>query len=121
LRLASFKLNAREARARVLPAEDARGRPFEGPGIDLVGDAAREALALATPMTRWLEEREAGVVLRSLSVDLRTLRVLVTLEAQPKPRVLRVDAPASAELVDRAAPLIAYLAGAAGASLARRP
>jgi hypothetical protein len=119
-KLASFKLNAREVRVRIVPAQDARGCPFEGPGVDLVGEAARQAIAHAAPIRRWLESREPGVVLRSVSIDLRSRRVLVTIEGGPKPRVLRIDAPASAELVDCARPLVEHLERAAAAALARR-
>ena len=105
---------------RVVPEEDARGCAFEGPGVDLVGDAAREAMMHAAPIVRWLEEREPGVVLRSISMDLRTGRVLATLDATPKPRVLRIDAPASAVLVECASPLLEYLGHAVRGPLERR-
>jgi hypothetical protein len=79
------------------------GCAFAGPGVDLRGGDAESAIAASAPIARWLEAREPGVRLRSLSVNLRTMRVLVTLETGDKPRVLRFDPPQSAELVALAA------------------
>jgi hypothetical protein len=95
--------------------------PFEGPGIDLRGDEARAILAEAKPILAWLEAREPGIVLRSLSMDLVRLRVLVTLEQEgDRPRVLRFDPPSANELVDAAGPLIVKLGVAAAKVLERR-
>jgi hypothetical protein len=96
--------------------------PFEGPGVDLYGDEARAIFDEAKPIVAWLEAREPGIVLRSLSMDLGRLRVLVTVEQEgDRPRVLRFDPPSANELVDAAAPLIAKLGEAAATVLARRP
>jgi hypothetical protein len=110
LRLASFKLLVSQERARIVPATNDAGGAFVGPGVDLVGERARAAIALAQPMLEWLDAREPGVRVRSLSADLASGRVLVTVDdGGERPRVLRIDAPSSAELLDRAAPLVAFL------------
>jgi hypothetical protein len=115
-RVARFKLHVREEHARIVPAA-----PFVGPGVDLRGDEARAAIARAAPLVEWLHAREPGVHVRSLSVDLATGRVLVTIDDGPaRPRVVRVDAPQSAELLDAAAPLVAWLADVAAAKIAAR-
>jgi len=116
-RLASFKLHFREEHARVVPAA-----PFAGPGVDLRGDQAREALARAAPIVLWLDAREPGVRVRSLSIDLRSVRVLVTIDddGAPRPRVVRVDPPASGEILSAAAPLVEFLADLAATKIAAR-
>lgn len=74
---------------------------FTGPGVDLRGDEAERILALAKPMIAWLEAREPGIVMRSLSVDRTRQRVLVTLEQEgDRPRALRFDPPSATELID---------------------
>ena len=82
-----------------MPERGLDGCAFAGPGVDLRGDDAERAIAASAPLVRWLDAREPGIRLRSLSVDFRTLRVLVTLETGDKPRVLRFDPPQSSELV----------------------
>ena len=123
LAVASFKLQLAEGRARLVPARDASGCAFVGPGVDLVGGEALEAFALAEPLLAWLRAREP-VQVRSLSVDVGRRRVLVTVETGSRPRVVRVDAendPAgSEELVRLAAPVMAFLGRAAADKLARR-
>jgi hypothetical protein len=55
-------------------------------------------------------------------MDLRTMRVLVTIQGEgERPRVVRVDPPASGELVDAAADVIGYLTARAAEKLAARP
>jgi hypothetical protein len=124
LPLASFKLQIAERRARIVPALDASGGPFAGPGVDLVGDEAAATFVLATPILAWLEAREP-VRVRSLSLDVVRRRLLVTVEAQPRPRVVKidpgVDPGASAELLALAAPLIRHLGEIAAVKLAARP
>jgi hypothetical protein len=107
LTLASYKLQFHEDHVRAVPARDEAGCPFAGPGVDVRGDEAQAILALATPFRAWLEAREPGVTLRSLSVDLASQRVLITLEpiAEQRPRVVRIDPPHSDELLAAAAPL----------------
>ena len=78
---------------------------FAGPGVDLRGEDAERIIALAKPMIAWLEAREPGIVMRSLSVDHEKARVLVTLEPSPaldetRPRALRFDPPSSTEIID---------------------
>jgi hypothetical protein len=125
LPVASFKLQIAEGRARVLPARDASGCPFAGPGVDLVGADAREAFALAAPVLAWLEAREP-VRVRSLSLDVARGRLLVTLEAEGggRPRVVKIDpgidAGSSAEIVALAAPLLRRLGELAAAKIASR-
>jgi hypothetical protein len=123
LPVASFKLQLAERRVRILPERDASGRAFAGPGVDLVGDDTAEAFALAAPLLAWLEAREP-VRVRSLSLDVRRGRLLATVEASPRPRVVKIDpgldAGASAELVALAAPLIRRLGEIAAIKLASR-
>ena len=121
LPLASYKLRFHEQHVRALPAEGDDGCPFAGPGVDLRGEAAREIFALAAPMRAWLEAREPGIVLRSISVDRRRPRVLVTLDnAGERPRVLRFDPPYASELVEAAAGLERRLGEACAAAVRAR-
>ena len=54
-------------------------------------------------------------------MDLTTGRVLVTIDdGAARPRVVRVDAPASAELVEAAADVVRFLSERAAAKLAAR-
>lgn len=119
--LASYKLRFFDRHVRAVPTHDNAGCPFAGPGVDLRGEAADAVLALAAPLRAWLEAREPGIVLRSLSVDVAKLRVLVTLE-QPgdRPRVLRFDPPSSTALLEQGNPLATEIERACRAALARR-
>ncbi len=127
LPIASFKLQLTERRARIVPARDASGCAFAGPGVDVVGDDTAPLFALAAPIRAWLEAREP-VRIRSLSLDVARGRLLVTLEADPglggRPRVVqidpRVDAGASAELLRLASPLLRRLGEVAREKLAAR-
>jgi hypothetical protein len=123
LPLASFKLQLAERRVRILPAQDASGCPFAGPGVDLVGDDTAEAFALAAPLLAWLEAREP-VRVRSLSLDVLRRRLLVTVEAEPRPRVVKIDPGldpgSSTELLALAAPLLRRLGEVAAIKLASR-
>ncbi len=108
---------------RALPARDEAGCPFAGPGVDLRGAEALSILALAAPFRLWLEAREPGVTLRSLSVDLASHRVLITLEPmtpEQRPRVVRVDPPHSQELLSSTKALEAALGNACVEKLRRR-
>ncbi|MBX3185422.1 MAG: hypothetical protein KF819_00340 [Labilithrix sp.] len=123
LELASYKLRFHEGHVRAVPSRDEAGCLFEGPGVDLRGDDARSVLDLADGVRRWLEAREPGITLRSMSVDLRAPRVLVTLEAleaSERPRVLRFDPPYAQELVAAAAELEAQIAVLCARALRRR-
>ena len=122
MRIASFKLRFHETHVRILPAE------FDGPGVDVHGDAARACFELAQPMIEWLLQREPSVKLRAMSVDLKTRRVLVSFEdahavatRKIAPIVLRVEPPESSELIDRAGPLVLRLQTLAAEAIARRP
>ena len=111
--LASFKLRFVAQHVRVVPSADPRGCPFGGPGVDLFGEAALEAFALARPLLGWIEAREP-VAMRTLGVDLRKRRFLGTVESPgDRPRVIaideRSDPAAVAALIDLAAPLVARL------------
>ncbi len=130
LPIASFKLQFAERRVRIVPAADASGCPFTGPGVDLVLHEAEAVLALARPLLAWLEAREP-VRVRSLSLDVRRRRLLVTLEVGPgaegRPRVLKIDPGVDAgsrsssdELVGLAGPLLRHLGEVAVSKLAAR-
>lgn len=121
LSLASFKLRFHDVRVRAVPSKDERGCAFAGPGVDLIGDEARAAFALCGPILAWFDAREPGVNVRSLSCDLASGRVLATLDAaEGRPRVVRVDAPLSDEIVLHAAPLLAHLGVAVRDKLRQR-
>src|SRR6476646_6576336 len=122
MRLASFKLRFHETHVRILPAD------FDGPGVDVHGDAARACFELAKPVIEWLLQREPSVKLRAMSVDLGTRRVLASFEdahavatRKAAPIVLRVEPPESSELIDRAGPLVERLETLAAEAIARRP
>lgn len=111
---------------RAVPLRDEAGCPFSGPGVDLRGEAARAILddaALIRPIRDWLEAREPGVVLRSVSVDLAARRVLVTLEpmtTEQRPRVVRIDPPNAEELLGAASALESAIAALSALQLRRR-
>jgi hypothetical protein len=122
--LASFKLRFHEVHVRVVPSVDPAGRPFAGPGVDLRGAEAEAVLDLAAPLRAWIDAREPGAALRSLSVDMKRGRVLLTLASitpiDPRPRVVRFDPPHSEELLASAPRLLAALASASLAKLRAR-
>jgi hypothetical protein len=123
LPLASYKLRFHDGHVRAVPARDEAGCPFAGPGVDLRGHDAQAILALAGPYRAWLSAREPGVTLRSLSVDLASRRVLVTLDpmtSEQRPRVVRIDAPHSEELIAGSTDLEAALGEACTAKLRLR-
>ena len=94
---------------------------FDGPGVDLRGEEAERIFALARPMIAWLEAREPGIVMRSLSVDRTKQRVLVTLEQEDdRPRALRFDPPSANELIDAGAEAERVLAALAAIKIAKR-
>ena len=68
LPLTSYKIRFHDAQVRAVPASDASGAPFVGPGVDLRGADAIAAVEAARPVIAWLDAREPGVVVRSLSV-----------------------------------------------------
>lgn len=117
----SFKLRFHDEHVRVMPSG------FDGPGVDVRGERAREVFRLAAPVVDWLLARQPSVTLRALSMDLASRRVLVSFEDAhatqargPRPMVLRIDPPESEELVERAGPLLARLAALAAEAIAKR-
>ena len=123
LPLASYKLRFHEDHVRAVPARDEAGCPFAGPGVDLRGAEALAILALAGPFRLWLDAREPGVTLRSLSVDVAARRVLITLEpmtADQRPRVVRIESPHSEELLEAARALEMALGQACVTKLRQR-
>jgi len=121
MKLASFKLRFHETHVRIMPLD------FDGPGVDVHGDAARACFDLAKPMIEWLLQREPSVKLRAMSVDLVKRRVLVSFEdahavaSVIRPMVLRIEPPESSELIDKAGPLLSRLETLAKDAIARRP
>ena len=122
--IASFKLRFFAQHVRVVPSTDARGCAFAGPGVDLFGEGAREAFALAAPILAWLDAREP-VTMRTLGIDLQRRRFLGTAEDPgSRPRVIVIDGrtePASvAALLGLAEPLVARLGELAAERLEAR-
>ncbi len=71
--------------------------------MDLRGERARAVIAAARPLLAWLEEREPGVIVRSISVKTDGPRVLVSVDPSmpdldPRPRALRFEPPFADEL-----------------------
>jgi hypothetical protein len=115
LSVKSFKLRFEDVHVRIVP------RGFDGPGVDLRGPEALDAFVQARPMVEWLEAREPGMKIRSLSADLDAQRVLVTFHAGAgRPIVVRVDAPESVDLLGRADGLVRFLAERASEAIAKR-
>lgn len=127
MQIRSFKLRARDHHVRVVPATDHEGCPFSGPGVDLRGERAGQALEAARPLFAALAAFEPGVVIRSLSFDLERGRLLATLEpttpeSDARPRVVRIDGgPALQTLLPLAASLATSLSDIATPVLAARP
>jgi hypothetical protein len=137
VRLRSFKLRFADTHVRIVPATDARGCPFSGPGVDLRGEAAARALALGEPLVTLLAEVEPGVVVRAVAVDLERPRVTATLSPlargggagapgrrapEERARVVRLDEGAVLErLIEASGTLCEHLAAAAAEALSRRP
>ena len=123
LPLASYKIRLFDARVRALPERDATGAPFVGPGVDLLGADAVGAIEAARPVIAWLDAREPGVEVRSISVKTSGPRVLVSLAplgAAPRPRAMRFDPPYANELRDAAREAERVIGEACTRMLARR-
>ncbi|MDI1451080.1 hypothetical protein [Polyangium sp. 6x1] len=125
MQIRSFKLRVADRHVRVVPKTDAEGCPFSGPGVDLRGERAAEALAAAAPLFEALASFEPGVVIRSLSFDFERERLLATLDpttpgADPRPRVVRIDGPPLRSLLPLAVALAGSLADLAKPVLAAR-
>jgi hypothetical protein len=98
--LISYKIRYHDRHVRAVPSEGLDGAPFTGPGIDLRGTDADAVIEASRPMIAWLEVREPGVVVRSISMKLSPPRALVSLAATPRPRALRFDGLFAEELRD---------------------
>lgn len=107
-----------------MPRTDAQGCPFGGPGVDLRGDDARAIIAAAAPVVRWLDEREPGVRVRSISIRVSPPRALVSCASitpsDPRPRALRFEPPFAEELRAAARGAEALIEEACRRALARR-
>jgi hypothetical protein len=103
LPLASYKIRLVDVHVRAVPARTADGATFVGPGVDLRGEEASVVIRAAQPILAWLDAREPGVVVRSISVRTEGPRVLVSLAPagiDPRPRAMRFDHPSADELRD---------------------
>lgn len=107
-----------------MPKIGVDGCPFGGPGVDLVGDDADEALSAAEALLAVLRELEPGASVRSVSVDLESRRLLGTLapaREEVRPRAFRIDSGAVLErALEASGHIEAVLAGRARAALERR-
>lgn len=124
LELASYKIRIRERHVRAVPRTDADGSPFGGPGVDVRGAEADAILTAAAPITRWLDALEPGVAVRSISVRLSPLRVLVSVDSittlDPRPRALRFEPPFADEIRSAGAAAETLIVLACVAALERR-
>ncbi|MBX3207842.1 MAG: hypothetical protein KF764_22540 [Labilithrix sp.] len=123
LPLASYKLRVVDTHVRAVPLRAADGAAFDGPGVDLRGADARAAIAAARPLLAWLDAREPGVVVRSISVRVAGPRVLVSLApagADPRPRAVRFDPPWADEIRDAGREAERVIGEACARALARR-
>lgn len=124
LPLASYKIRMVDTHVRAVPRVDLDGVAFVGPGIDLRGAEAELVIRAAQPIIVWLDAREPGVRVRSISLRTDGPRVLASLESlgsiDPRPRAVRFDPPYSIELRDAAALAERLIGEAAERMLARR-
>lgn len=120
--LASFKLRPHDAHVRVVLAESPEGGAFEGPGVDLRGPSAQEVFELCEPVFSWLLVHAPRATVRSVSFDMRSRRVLATLDVpgSDKPAVLRVEGEESAELFAAARAALPRMLALSALALARR-
>lgn len=125
LPLASYKIRIADGHVRAVPALALDGTPFVDAGVDLRGADAVAIIDAARPMVAWLDAREPGVVVRSISVRTKEPRVLVSLApiqptADARPRALRFDPPHANELVDAGRDAERLIADGCSRALARR-
>ncbi len=121
--LASYKIRFADVHVRAVPACDLAGAPFVGPGVDLRGADAVAAIEVARPVIAWLDAREPGVQIRSMSVKTAGPRVLVSLAPlgiDPRPRALRFEPPFADELREAAREAERVIGEACARMLARR-
>lgn len=123
-----FKLRIWDRHVHAVAATDPEGEPFDGPGVDLRGEAADRAFEAAQPLWDLLHQLEPGIRVRSLSLHLERPRLLATLEpttpeADDRPRVIRLDSSsgwAMEAAIEAAGPVTAYLETRAAEALRRR-
>lgn len=123
LPLASYKIRLQDGHVRAVPALATDGSAFSGPGVDLRGADATAAIEAAKPVIEWLDAREPGVKVRSISVRVEGPRVLVSLEPlgnDPRPRAMRFDPPYANELRDAARAAERLIGQACVKALAKR-
>jgi hypothetical protein len=118
--VASVKIRLRDGHIRVVPGRGLDGCPFGGPGVDLFDDDAARVIAAAAPLLAGLATLEPGVLVRSISVDFGRSRVLATLEAEPKARVVHVTGPLPERWLEAASELVPVLEAAVEKALLRR-
>ncbi|MBL9107930.1 MAG: hypothetical protein JNM74_01615 [Myxococcales bacterium] len=124
--LRSWKALFDERRVRVVPRTVGPGVPFEGPGVDVLGDEAAGLFFHLRPIVEWFEGHEAGQVLRSVSFDLDKRRFLATLRpvdgrAGKSVVPCRIDEGSAPELFDLGHLVGPAIARAASIVLLRRP
>jgi hypothetical protein len=118
--LISYKIRYHDRHVRAVPAEGLDGAPFTAPGVDLRGPEADAVIEASRPMLAWLEAREPGVVVRSISMKMDPPRALVSVEATPRPRALRFDGLFAEELREAGRAAEARLLEACRLALTRR-
>ena len=122
--LRSWKAHFDERRLRLVPRQGAGGEPFDGPGIDVLGPELEGVLVALDPVRAWIEAREIGAFVRSMSFDFDRGRALATLRfdepAKRQVHALRVDEAESTALFDLARAASDVLGRAAAVVLARR-
>jgi hypothetical protein len=124
LPLASYKIRIHDTHVRAVPTRSTDGTPFTGPGVDLRGVDAEAVIDAARPVIAWLDAREPGVVVRSISVRTAGPRVLVSLAPaglDPRPRAVRFDPPHADELREAAREAERVIGEACVRVLERRP
>ena len=123
LPLASYKIRIHDAHVRAVPARTSDGSAFAGPGVDLRGEDARAVIEAARPVIAWLDAREPGVDVRSISVRTAGPRVLVSLAPaglDQRPRAVRFEPPHADDLRAAATEAERLIGEACARALARR-
>jgi hypothetical protein len=126
LPLASYKVRLHDHHVRAMPERSLDGAPFSGAGVDLRGEDARAVEDALRPVLDWLEAREPGVIVRSISVRPRGPRILVSLGPpnphglDARPRAVRFEPPYADELRELAKAAEHVLGVACAVALKRR-